>query len=153
MKCFRLLSLAALLISIQLVSIGCHGQAPATYVNDKDQTQKLQFNVAESGKDLRSWFAGDRETSDRGEYVRWNVSAADKHEGTDPGEIVGIYVRTGSEYLLKSPKNGAPDSHFAIQQDSSLRDENGNIWRRDAAPKSVKVKVLKTFHLTSLFHR
>src|SRR6185295_19938746 len=104
MKRFRLLSLAALLISIQLVSMGCHGQAPATYVSEKDQSQKLQFNVGESGKDLRSWFAGQTETSEQGEYVRWSGSAADKHNGADPGEIVGIYVRKGSEYLLKSPK-------------------------------------------------
>ena len=76
MKCYRLLSLAALLISIQLVSTSCHGldiNGSATYVNEKDQRQVLQFST---GNDLRSWVAGLKKIPEQGEYVRWSLSAA-----------------------------------------------------------------------------
>ena len=80
MKCYRLLSLAALLISIQLVSTSCHGldiNGSATYVNEKDQRQVLQFST---GNDLRSWVAGLKKIPEQGEYVRWNLSAAEGHD-------------------------------------------------------------------------
>jgi hypothetical protein len=159
MKWFRLGCLTALLISIQLVSTSCHGldiNGSATYVNEKDQRQILQFSTG--GNDLRSWVAGLKKIPEQGEYVRWDASAVSRRvnpesqDGSDPERVVGIYVRTGSEYLLKNPKEGDPDSHFLIQPDSTLRDENGNLWRRDEV-RSVKVKVQKTLHLSSLFHR
>lgn len=137
MKRFRLLALTALLISIQLVSLGCHGNIFAqdfiVYVNEKDQNQVVEFPVA--GQSWRSWWQGlPKEAYPEGQYIR----------GDGKEQMSGSYWSEADAYVLKGDGVNK-ESRFSIQPDLSLRDENGDIWRRGSMVRHEVAMNLKAW--------
>jgi hypothetical protein len=133
MKRFKLLGLAAALISIQLVSTACRaGTEFVVFVNEKNKTQTVGFEAA--NQPLRQWWQGaPKEPREEGQYVRDNA-------GKDG--VAGPYRLESNAYILKGPKDGTIlETRFSIQPDLSLLDENGNIWRRAAMKHEIKMEL------------
>src|SRR5215475_4080118 len=127
MKRLGLVTLTALLMSIQLLSTACHkiggpigGGRHIAYVNDKDNSQMIELEAAP--QPLRQWWHGEpKEPSQEGEFVR--------NDGKQ--RTVGQFWSDANVYVVKGPKDGVlQEARFSIQPDLSLRDESGVIWRR-----------------------
>jgi hypothetical protein len=121
MKRLTQIALAALLVSVQLVSIACHRFGPppkqfVVYVSEKDKNQIVGFEMAP--QPLRQWWHGEpREPKADGQFIR-----NDGKEGTS-----GAYWSEANVYVVKGSQN---EARFSIQPDLTLRDESGVTWRR-----------------------
>jgi hypothetical protein len=124
MRRLRLLALAALLISIQLVSAGCHklgtGAQFVVYANEKDSHQIVAFQAAPQPWRQR-WHGQPKEPAAEGKYFR--------SDGKDA--VAGSFWAQADVYVLKTENAGkSVESRFSIQSERSLVDENGVVWRR-----------------------
>jgi hypothetical protein len=122
MKRFRFLAITVLLVSIQLIAAGCRGtmfgEKHLTYVNEKDTSQFIEFEAAQPS--LRSWWNNlPIEPRREGNYIR-----TDGKQTTS-----GSYSLEGDAYLLKS-SGGLEESRYSIQADLNLKDDRGDMWRR-----------------------
>ena len=101
-------AIGALSLGIFLVTMtGCNsGTFTETYVNEKDANQTLELTTNQA--------VGDAPNG--------------RYRLTDGQTSTGDYTKTGSRYVLHlSP--GGKEFAFAVQSESSLRDQGGNIWQ------------------------
>src|SRR5215813_6837196 len=98
------------------------GTITETYVNQNDVKQTLELTTKETVKG----FVAGRSPNPQGGYTLLNDQKASS----------GRYTRSGSTYVLKS--NETEDLKLVLQADSSLRDENGNIWRLESRSRSFR---------------
>jgi hypothetical protein len=122
MKRFRFFAVAALLISVQLMSVSCRhagfGEKYLTYVNKSDTNQYVELEAAQPS--MRSWWHNlPIEPQREGNYVRVNGKQ----------RTGGFYRLEGDAYVLGSP-DGQTNSRFSIQPDLNLKDEKGEMWHR-----------------------
>ena len=134
MKRLRLVALTALLLSIQVLSMGCrklHGPEWVFYANEKDHNQIVALEAGP--QPLRQWWHGaPRDVKSEGQYIR-----NDGKEAT-----AGSYWSEANVYVLKLQETGATkEVRFSIQPDLSLRDANGAVWRRAASPPELHLLV------------
>jgi hypothetical protein len=135
MNRFRLLRLAGLLISIQIVSVGCHrivfsSEEFIFFVKETDKNQFVGFEAAP--QPLRSWWQGiPKETIPEGRYI--------VNDGKET--VSGTYWSEASTLVLGRPEANGQELRFLIEPDLSLRDESGIVWRRGATPHELPMQL------------
>src|SRR5262245_59903313 len=117
-----LLAMAVFTISVAACRGPLIGIVTETYVNQGDVRQALELTAKETVKGL---MAG-RSPNPAGIYTLLN----------EQGVTTGEYTRIENMYVLQSNENH--EFKFALQQDSSLRDENGNVWRLQSRSRSFR---------------
>lgn len=104
----------------------CHGPllgiVTETYVNQNDAKQTLELTTKET---LKGFIAG-RSPNPQGIYTLLGEQKV----------ATGTYIQVENTYTLKS--NDSQELKITLQQDSSLRDETGNIWRLQSRSRSFR---------------
>jgi len=98
------------------------GTVTETYVNQNDVKQTLELTTKETVKG----FVAGRSPNPQGGYTLLN----------DQKVSSGRYTRSGNTYVLKS--NETEELKLLLQADSSLRDESGNVWRRESRSRTFR---------------
>jgi hypothetical protein len=122
-KRIRLLLLMAM---VTMVFAACNrpllGIVTETYVSQNDAAKSLELTTKETLKG----FIGGRSPNRQGAYT-----LLDDHKAT-----TGQYSRVENTFILKLNDN--QEFKIALQQDSSLRDETGTVWRLESRSRSFR---------------
>jgi hypothetical protein len=125
-KRVQLLFIAAVFVALLA---GC-GRASDTYVNQKDSTQTLELTT-DKGVPLREVAHGVF-NSPQGEFIL----------NRDGKLASGRYSKVDDGYVLKL--DGSKEWKMKVQPDSSLRDEDGNIWQHQSHSRQLRAGGLKS---------
>ena len=125
----QLLSVTAVFI---MVLTACHGigAITETYVNQKDPKQGLELTGRGTVKSL---IAGASVAAPQGSYTLWN----------DQKITAGGYTKVEDTYVLTL--GGSKEWKLKIEPDSSLHDENGDVWRAETRSHTLRPPVLHSW--------